>query len=519
MSGPVTVTIKASTGSKITVTVDDPATHTILKVKQEVAPQVSLEPSQIRLIYSGRILKDEDTVASYGIKDGHSIHLVKSAAPAAAGGAAPSSPAGAAAPAAAPAPTTPATPASNAQPAATAGARQPSAAAANAINAGIFGLGGAGALGGVGGMGLGNGGAFDGMHQQMQEMMANNPEMMRNMINSPQVQAMMNNPELMRTMMMANPQVRDLIERNPELGHMLNDPSVMRQSMDMMRNPAAMQEMMRNSDRAMNNIEAMPGGFDALRRMYAQYQEPMQEALGEQQNQTQTPQPAIPATNPDGTPAPLPNPWNTQPTANAGARGRIPNPAMMGANPFGDLGGLAGLGGAGGQDMMLAMLQDPQVQASLQATMADPNFIATMTQNNPLLQNNPQMQAMLANPETLRRMTDPNTLRAMIQMQQAMGQLAQVGLLPNMNEMGGLGGLGGLGGGGFGGFGDFGLGNAGGAPTGGATTTPAQPPAERFRVQLQQLQDMGFYDEETNIRALTLSQGNVNAAIERLLNQ
>ena len=84
-----------------------------------------------------------------------------------------------------------------------------------------------------------------------------------------------------------------------------------------------------------------------------------------------------------------------------------------------------------------------------------------------------------------------------------------------MNELGGLGGLGGVGGGGLGGFGDFGMGNPGVAT--GAARAPAQPPAERFRVQLQQLRDMGFYDEDANIRALTMSNGNVNAAIERLL--
>jgi ubiquilin len=37
--------------------------------------------------------------------------------------------------------------------------------------------------------------------------------------------------------------------------------------MEMARNPNLMQEMMRNNDRAMANIENVPGGFDALRGM------------------------------------------------------------------------------------------------------------------------------------------------------------------------------------------------------------------------------------------------------------
>jgi hypothetical protein len=36
-----------------------------------------------------------------------------------------------------------------------------------------------------------------------------------------------------------------------------------------------MREMMRNTDRAMNNIEASPEGFNMLRRMYETVQEPM----------------------------------------------------------------------------------------------------------------------------------------------------------------------------------------------------------------------------------------------------
>jgi hypothetical protein len=36
-----------------------------------------------------------------------------------------------------------------------------------------------------------------------------------------------------------------------------------------------MKEMQRNTDRAIANIENLPGGFDALKKMYHQYQEPM----------------------------------------------------------------------------------------------------------------------------------------------------------------------------------------------------------------------------------------------------
>lgn len=43
-----------------------------------------------------------------------------------------------------------------------------------------------------------------------------------------------------------------------------------------------MQEMMRNQDRALSNLESIPGGYNALRRMYTDIQEPMFSAAREQ---------------------------------------------------------------------------------------------------------------------------------------------------------------------------------------------------------------------------------------------
>ena len=49
------------------------------------------------------------------------------------------------------------------------------------------------------------------------------------------------------------------MERNPEINHMLNNPDILRQTMEIARNPAMMQELMRNQDRAMSNLESIPG--------------------------------------------------------------------------------------------------------------------------------------------------------------------------------------------------------------------------------------------------------------------
>jgi ubiquilin len=97
-------------------------------------------------------------------------------------------------------------------------------------------------------------------------------------------------------------------------------------------------------------------------------------------------------------------------------------------------------------------------------------------------------------------------------MQAAMSQM-QGGGLGGMGGFGGLGGLGGLGGmGGMGGMG--GLGGLGAQGAQGANVDFKTLYAE----QLTQLQGMGFTNESTNIEVLKATGGNVEAAVERLLN-
>ena len=72
--------------------------------------------------------------------------------------------------------------------------------------------------------------------------------------------------------------------------------------------------------------------------------------------------------------------------------------------------------------------------------------------------------------------------------------------------LGGLGGFGGLGGG---------LGGASARPAAPAADT--RPPEERFATQLQQLEQMGFTNKQNNIAALTATNGELNAAVDRLV--
>ena len=124
----------------------------------------------------------------------------------------------------------------------------------------------------------------NGMIDQMRQSLQNNPEALSNMMNSmndsPIFQNMLSDPNFMQNAMNTNPEMQGLLDSNPELRQMFNDPDFLRSSMEMMRDPSAMRNMMRNQDLAMSQIENTPGGFSALRRMYEDVQEPMMDAMG-----------------------------------------------------------------------------------------------------------------------------------------------------------------------------------------------------------------------------------------------
>merc|ERR1712057_160578 len=97
----------------------------------------------------------------------------------------------------------------------------------------------------------------------------------------------------------------------------LEDPEVLQQSMQMMRNPSLMREMQRNQDRAIGQLDVMPGGHNALVRAHEDVVDPLMSALtGSDQDATTSIDMAAYAHQAEGSPnnAALPNPWGA-PTA------------------------------------------------------------------------------------------------------------------------------------------------------------------------------------------------------------
>ncbi|KAI0984444.1 hypothetical protein GJ496_011504 [Pomphorhynchus laevis] len=71
-------------------------------------------------------------------------------------------------------------------------------------------------------------------------------------------------------------------KQNHEVSQFVNNPDLMRQTMEMIRNPTTIQEITRNHDRALINLESLPSGYYVRQRIYRDFQEPMLNVAHEQ---------------------------------------------------------------------------------------------------------------------------------------------------------------------------------------------------------------------------------------------
>lgn len=374
------------------------------------------------------------------------------------------------------------------------------------INATPFQLGSLGGLAGLAQLGMGSANFME-IQSQMQSELLSNPTLLRELLDNPLVQQLMNNPEVMRTLITRNPQMQELVDRYPEINQTLNNPELLRQTAELARNPSMLQELMRNHERSvgMEGTPSVPGG-NPLQSIYQNLQEPMLSNLAAQfQPSTGT------------TPAP----------------GVLNNPQMasllqqMSENP----------------SVVQNMLSAPYTQSVLEALTADPNMANALLAQNPLVTNNPVLQAQMRNmmpqfmqqmqnPEVQNLMTNPQALDAILQIQQGMETLRQSapGLIhtitpsqvPPANS-------------------------PSSSPAADTATPPASAPnaprdafsefmarmvagmaanndtsvspEQRYQPQLEQLAAMGFVNREINLQALIATFGDINAAVEKLLAQ
>ncbi|KAL8870536.1 MAG: hypothetical protein Q9174_003445 [Haloplaca sp. 1 TL-2023] len=461
---PITFNVKTGTDTKYVLTLSLSITVLDLKNRLATSEYADVPPERQRLIYSGRVLQNENTLASYKIKEGNTVHLVKSAASNQRQNPANQS-------------STPATEGSGT----TSGAQgvptnlaagtgnNPLAGLTGARYAGLAQLPGAGMFGPDGGMGAPPG-----------------PEQMADMLQNPQYASQLNealsNPDLINTLIEGNPMLRGMGDsarqafNNPQFRQMMTNPDMLRQMAQMQRQFPNMFGGMGGMGGAQNQAFPAPGVTD------------------------QTPE------QPSGERTTTSNQTNTAPQ----------QPPM---NPFGMMFGNPGAAGGAGASPS-AMLNTGQQSRNTDST-AQPNQQGSASPEQP--QNNPfqQMAEQLAsNPGFMQNLMgtlgggggfgqpQPSNNNGTA----GTGQQGQSGQQQGaFNPFASIFGPGGMGMG-MGGQNPFGMGGA---------ASPQPPdnraPEDRYADQLRQLNDMGFYEFERNVEALRRTGGSVQGAVEYLL--
>lgn len=465
----VTFHVKAVGTAKFTITLPLSTTTLELKNKLSTSEFANLPATSQRLIYSGRVLKDEDTLGTYKVKEGNTMHLVRSAASNQRQN---------------PANQTPTQENTGAAPAqGAAGVPQNLAAGTgNNVLAGLTGaryagygqLPSASMFGADGGMGA-----------------PPNPEEMLRQLSNPAFAQMMNeamqNPQFIDMMIQQNPQLRSMgpqarqMLQSEHFRRMMTDPAALRQMFEM-------QRMMGMGPFGGEGAEAFP-------------------APGE----TTTTDPANRGTDAEGQPG---------------------STAQQQANPFAALmGGMGGGPGAGANPF--AAMMNPAFMGQATQRPTNTTQTPTTTTSDATNPSQPAGQTQpAANPfaalfnsamfDAPPQGTDaPNSAATNPFSPQAIMQNPE--LMRNiMQMMGGGGAGGGYGAGGGDPFANLmnmygsGAGGLGGIPS---EPVDNRPPEERYATQLRQLNEMGMVDFDRNIQALRRSGGDVNGALEWLFSQ
>ncbi|CAE6454374.1 unnamed protein product [Rhizoctonia solani] len=336
-SNEVTLNIKGPSELKLSITIS--TTKTVLELKQAIAEKTDVTADRQRLIYSGRVLKDEEALSTYKVQNAHTVHMVKGA-PKPAGSSSSST-------------STPTQPLPSMQTGQT------------STETLLNGPRGHGAL-----AGLDINELFGGANP-------NDPNMMQNMLNSPQfmqqMSRMMSDPSMMDTLMSQSPQLANMDPnmrrtlQSPEFRRMMSNPDTLRNMMQM---TAALRQAgvdpmagMGGMGMGMGGMGGMPP-FDLFGGLGAQNrgQNPNQPSgnLFEQAATgatAATPSPANtnnPGTSPNPTAANPASPGTQNPNANpfgmidpaliqqilGGAGGLDGQGTATGGNPFAALGGL-----------------------------------------------------------------------------------------------------------------------------------------------------------------------------------
>ncbi|NXJ55241.1 UBQL1 protein, partial [Spizaetus tyrannus] len=500
---------------------------TIQELKEEVAKRFKTPPDLLVLIFAGKILKDQDTLSQHGVHSGVSIHVVIRSQ-------------------------------KKPQDSLTDQGRTttlmppPSHSNSNLFYLGSIGLdlntinNNAFLLGFLLGMtgahllGLDSTDMLD-LVNSIQEQDVSMHSLISEMVQSTFVQNVLDNADLVRDLIMSNPQMQQLAEENPEISQILTNPHTIREILEACRNPAVMQEMIRNHDVAMNNLESIPGGYTALEQLYREIEEPI---LDNVQAQLGSNPFASLDSNPPLTGArlpahtenrrPLPNPWD--PWSNRDSDNADGYDGQFASSSVGNHFALLSLGPAVGtvvpnsgevQSMVQQLTGNPELMHNLESALMNPNSPAQTLLNSahvssdgnssPQDQQAQQLPPAMENAEISSLLRNPRALQALLQVQLGLQTLSTEvpDFLLSLEDS------------------NVDLESMDDSAQSSESEDDAilvsdedeaedqtemdeEAPQTRFKRQMEQLSAMGFQDQSANLKALIEAEGDLNAAVETL---
>nr|XP_006129943.1 ubiquilin-2-like [Pelodiscus sinensis] len=523
---PAAVTVDSSGVLKVTVKTlkqkeqfEVAESSTVRAFKEDIAKRFKTPSDLLVLIFAGKILKDQETLSQHGVRSGFSIHLVIRS---------------------------PKRPQDHAAQELVAQIMEnllfeiiSSNLDLNTINNNPFLLGFLIGVTGMSVLGLDPTDMSD-FTSEAQEAEVSIQDLMNEVTQNPLVQNLLSNTDLVREVLLSNPQLQQLAQQSPEIHHILHSPDFIREMIEVTSNPATLQEMIRNHDRALSNLESIPGGYSALQQLYSEFEEPMMNAVQAQfDSNTFASLENNPPLSRAGPPArtenrdPLPNPWATR-THRAGDTGsNSPTHDSAGQNfivlNFGPGAGPGVANPGGVQSLVQHLTGNPEFMQHMESVLSNPTGPAQLLLNNscvsrggrarPRDEQAPQLPPELENADIAPLLSSPRAMQALLQIQLGLQTLStevpdfilglgdrdvelelesMEGSLPSSESEE-----------------DVSLESDKEDPDGpGGMDQPA--PEVRYETQMEQLRTMGFQDRQANLQALIETDGEINAAVEML---
>uniref|UniRef100_A0A8B9J201 Uncharacterized protein n=1 Tax=Amazona collaria TaxID=241587 RepID=A0A8B9J201_9PSIT len=468
--GTISVTVKTLKQKEQFEVAQD---STIQELKEEVSKRFQTPPKLLVLVFAGKVLQDQDTLSQHGVRNGVSIHVVIRSQNRAADSLAEQGGA-----------TTPVRPPSRSR--SSLGSLD-----LNTIRNNTFLLGFLLGVTGVHLLGLGSTGVLD-LVSSIEEQDVSIPGLLTEVLQSPMVST-----DLIRGLIMSIPQLQQLAEENPEIGHILSNLHTIREMLEASSSPAIVQEMIRNYDLAMNNLESIPGGYSALEQLYREIEEPILSAVEEHMvhnlfaSPESRPSPSgarLPAHTENR--SPLPNPWALEPGGAGRTAQELPGGSVDGSSAGLNLGAVVPNSGAV-QAMVRQLAGTPELMYNLGRALAEPG--------------SPQLPPQLGQAEISSLLRSPRALQALLQIQLGLQTLSVEApdflLSLEDAQM------------------EPGLENMDESPrteTGDSASVGSGEEGSMFEWQMEQLSAMGFQDQGSNLQALLDVDGELHAAAEIL---